>query len=313
VWSNDKGASANLVPLQPQNAKPVLLGFLTDDRVLVWWQSGMEAGIEPYDLKTGKNLRPILLPDHGRSPGNGAASPDGRGFAIVAKDKEKPRVVLYQLAGSAGARQFILPSLDVQWADPVAMAFSPDGKHLAVLFEKDGNAVLYDCHVAEGRTVGPVLLPAGTLPVAPPSALPADGNNAAANCPHPASGRQLSWLADDTSLLVRGDTVIDADTGQIKGHLGAKGTVNQFVSGNTCLLEYRGETGDMRLARVKLQGIGAPAQPQPGAHPPATRPAAAAPAPAGASGASAAPPRGPAASPAAPHVVPTAGPASRAH
>ena len=82
----------------------------------------------------------------------------------------------------------------------------------------------------------------------------------------------MSWLADDTSLLVRGDTVMDADTGQIKGHLGAKGTVSQFVSGNTCLLEYRAETGDMRLARVKLQGIGAPAQAQPAPTPPRPAP-----------------------------------------
>ena len=163
-----------LVPLQQQNGKPVLLGFLTEDRVLVWWTSGIQAGLEPYDLKTGKNLRAILLPDHGRTPGNGAASPDGRGFAIVAKDQAKPRAWCCINWWAPPARQFILPSLDVQWADPVAMAFSPDGKRLAVLFEKDGNAVLYDCHVAEGRTVGPVLLPPARCRSRLQSAVPAD-------------------------------------------------------------------------------------------------------------------------------------------
>ena len=160
----------------------------------MWWESGMEAGLEPYDIRAGQHLHPILLPLHGRTPGNGAVSPDGKSFAIVLKDKEKPRVALYTLIGNSGVRSFVLPQMDVQMADPVAMSFSADGKKLAILFEHNGDAVLYDLHLAESKPpIGPILLPAGTLPMGSsgqpqrgrqPSILPS-GVDIVPGCPTP--------------------------------------------------------------------------------------------------------------------------------
>ncbi len=66
-------------------------------------------------------------------------SPDGRFLAIGGT-----RLILWEL-GLGGGRQ----ALQIPLGGVKALAFSPDGKTLAVTFEKNGNVILWD--LAEGR------------------------------------------------------------------------------------------------------------------------------------------------------------------
>lgn len=262
VWSNADGVVSKLITLPPDHvgAKPTLLGFLSEDHFLIRWQNdrGFDAaGLEVWDIKTGKPARPILLPSHLHTPGNWSVSPDGKFYATVIRGTDKPpankpQLEVFALAGGASQRM-IITEMDPQYAtDPAAIAFSPDNKKVAVMFEHDGNVAVYSWRLWDRKLTGPHLFPDGTLPAAPAEkSAPADVAPAQTDISS-RQVRQFAWLSNNTDWLIRGDAVVDSESGRVIGQLGAKGAIDEWISGNTCLLTYRQGTA-LRMVNLQLK------------------------------------------------------------
>jgi hypothetical protein len=284
VWSGELGAVTKLVPLparEPRadgtvNTRAMLLGALDDHRLLVRWDGTSAVELEVFDVNRGTATKPIVLPEHVAGPGNGAVSPDGRQLAMIGTAKGKPALVLFTLTTAGGApAQLSIAGVDPQWVTkPAAMQFSPDGKRLAILFAHADLGMIHIARVPDGKMLSQHLIPSGMLrPMA-------EGGSSfpAADAARPGNWQQLSWIGNGGSLLVRGDLVLDRDTGQPLGRLGADEIYDQWVQGTTAILHYRHE-GTIRLAHVQLvDPKAAAAAPAPPPTPalaaaPATRPA----------------------------------------
>lgn len=257
VWSGEAGAVAKMVPLPARevradgsiNGKAMLLGALDEQRLLVRWDTPSGTELEVFDVSRGTAGKPIALPEHVAGPGNGAVSPDGRLLAMIGTAKGKPSLLLFTLTTAGGAPAGLsIAGLDPQWVTkPAAMQFSPDGKRLAILFGHADQGMIHIARVPDGKLMGQHLIPSGMLRPMPDVA----NNFPTDDSARPGNWQQLSWIGDGGSLLVRGDLVIDRDTGQPLGRLGADEVYDQWVQGTTAILHYR-QAGVIRLAHVQL-------------------------------------------------------------
>jgi hypothetical protein len=215
-------------------------------------------GLEVWDIKTAKVQRPIILAPHLHTQSNWAVSPDGKMFAVVLKpsqDKgiDKARVAIYPLVGVATSEWLPITDMDPQWAiNPAAIAFSPDNKRIAVMFEHENNDVIYNWRLSDRKLTGTQMVPAGVLPPPASDDPPVAGPNSTVGGPSPSAPHQLEWLSGGNSWLIHGNAVVDANDGRLIGELGAKGVVGEWVSGNTCLLLYR-QNKSLRLVNLQVK------------------------------------------------------------
>jgi hypothetical protein len=236
VMSVIDGSEVSAVDLDGNLGTPTLIGFLTQDRVLVRWVKGFDYGLEVEDLRTKRFGRRVNLPDHDAAPANGAISPDGRMFATAIRETKNERgkgfvtrsyVALHNLTETVGPRKFPINSLDPRWAiKPAGLAFSPDGTKLAALFVQDGNAFVAMWNVRTGAALRDVT-PQGTFKALDQlRTAPVTGRAASGAAP------SLDWLPGGNALLVAGTSVIDVGNSAVLADLGVENVFDQALVGD---------------------------------------------------------------------------------
>jgi WD40 repeat protein len=153
-----------------------------------------------YDIATGRKLRQITTPPVQHEARADALSGGGKYLALKSGDD----VLIFDLDQGKQAGQFAIPKGGRSFRE---LAFSPDGKELALLFDSftSMRIVTWDLEGnrpgVEHRVLGAVvrsLKTPGTI----------DG-------PNIYFGRHLEWLGDGSGWLVRGEVVIDKANGAL--------------------------------------------------------------------------------------------------
>lgn len=239
--------------LPDRSFAPQLLGALPNHQVLIRWsrQAADIEILEVWDYQQQVNkLRRLARPATRAHPsGNYAVSPDGKWFAATASNARNLLAMwVYSLGGPKQPLTFSIPEMDAQrWdADPIGMAFSSDGRRLAVLFEHDAEGFIITWDVEAGRRVRDTVCP---LPTA--RAVAQLGG----------SQRALSWLSDDV-LLVHGVTLLQASTGAVIGSLTDDAVYAQQVADDHTIYLAYPEGGSTRLATVSFDSNKLPVVPQ---------------------------------------------------
>lgn len=223
---------------------PQLLGALPDGQALIRWTRarGDIEILEVWDCqKKIVKLRRLARASAGiHTIGNFAVSPDGKWFASTAPDvaSTSPAMWVYSLAGPKAPSSFPISEIDAQrWPiEPAGIAFSPDSKKVAVLFEHDAEGYLVAWDVASGKRIKDAVC---SLPTARALAMLGGPR------------RSLDWISNDV-LLLHGVTLLQASTGAVIGSLGDEVITGQQLAGNqTVYLSYR-EGGCTHLAALRF-------------------------------------------------------------
>jgi len=141
---------------------------------------------------------------------------------------------VYELLSTRGGARWAALNVDPSLVEtPSAMAFSPDGKKFAVLYERNNNASLMCWNLADGKLARPKEF---SLPIRSQRM----------------NRRGLNYLTSANAWLVMGDLVVDSETGVIKGAIGPPEFAEQWIiDGNS--LAYRFESDlHSQLALVSL-------------------------------------------------------------
>ena len=231
-------------PIPDRSFSPQLLAALPNHQVLIRWTRGKSdiEILEVWDYQQKQNkLRRLARPSEGQhTVGNFAVSPDGKWFASTAPDAAHTCMTmwLYSLTSAKQPVVFPIPEMDAQrWQiEPTGIAFSPDSKKVAVLFEHDAEGFLVGWDVEAKQRIKDTVCP---LPTA--RALVQMGGGR----------RSLDWLTDDV-WLVHGTTLLQAGTGAVIGSLTDDViTGQQLADDHTFYLTYR-DSGSTRLAAVSF-------------------------------------------------------------
>lgn len=238
---------AELLPLTPSrvdkamnlndvNGTATLLGVATSDVLLIGWQKNEQYAAEPWSLKTGQALRGFRVPT--LIPNGTAISSDGKTLAVAAKIDGAAEVFLFDIA-SGRFRKYPITGLDAKWPlEPVALTFSPDSSRLAICFEHDGGILVSSWIAATGKALPDQTYTPGRLPIPARTAF---------------TGRALDWAGDNTTWLLYGQILLDANSGQVLGVLGIDQTIQQHViDSKTLVLLAKVNSGANRLVQVEL-------------------------------------------------------------
>jgi hypothetical protein len=191
---------------------PELVGFLSNSALLIQWQKELNrTALEIVDVSTHARIaRTGDLPAFTLGESTLAVSHDGTMAAIAVKLNNVPTILIYNLQNGAQQAVVRILSLDAKWpVTPTGLAFSPDNRQLAVLFEQSGAALLQCYQFAADQTSMKQQLeqvyPAG----------PIRGGS-----PRQYSGSALAWLPNSDGWLIYGQAAFSASTGQSFAELG---------------------------------------------------------------------------------------------
>jgi hypothetical protein len=278
VTSVAENKEVGVVELDSKFGRPMLLGFIAPDRILVRWESGSQFGLEVEDLRTHKHGRRVDLPDYDPSPASWAISPDGRFFAYVMRTFGKSVISFNSLFEGGRPRQLPVNSIDPKLGiRPSGLAFSADSGKLSALYVQGASAL-----VASWNLRGGPPLPDATISVPVQSLEPLPGAAAAAVRGAFARGNpnSLSYVGNG-ALLIGGSLLIAAADGKPLVELGIPSAFAQMVaSDSSVFVAFRdGSTpvGVLTVAFDPKQISSTPGRAAPAAPKPA--PAAGAPAP----------------------------------
>ena len=231
-------------PLPDHTFSPQLLAALPNHQVLIRW-TRPRADVEilevwDYQQRVNKHRRMARPSDGTHTIGNFAVSPDGKWFASTAPDAARTCMTMWVYNLTTGKAPIVFPIREIdtqQWRiEPTGIAFSPDSKKLAVLFEHDAQGFLVGWDLDSSKRIKDAEC---MLPTA--RALTQMGG----------SRRSLDWLTDDV-WLVHGATLLQASTGAVIGSLTDDViTGQQLADDHTLLLTYR-DSGSSHLASISL-------------------------------------------------------------
>lgn len=211
VWSFSRRQVVQSVDLDSRLGQAMLIGFANDTQFVVQWTQGDLSGMEYLDAVTGRHLRQVNLPRGRRQVSDYAFSPDGKSIALPVQFDQGAYIALYEFPTGRPGRRFQLKDIDPHGnVQPAGIAFSPDGRRLAVLFQQNGNGLLLCWNVAG--------------PVPPLEYIYPNGFGFIDR--RELHGTALQWL-DDTDWLLWGRGIIDADTGKSLGQVGLADVYNQ--------------------------------------------------------------------------------------
>jgi hypothetical protein len=238
-----------------------VLGFVSADRILVRRTKSNDGTqvVELWDLKHKVMLKRFDINQHETDSATEAISPDGQTLALAARD-EKSRthdasILLYDVSspevdvmhGSPTTRRTPreqnalrtrIPISDYKIPGPfkpTGFAFSPDSKEVAVLIEQQGIGLLVVHSTSGGRAILSKSYP--PLPSQAPSGF---------------SGSSIIWL-DDNSILLYGQSVLNATSGDIIGDTGFPDPHQQhFSAPDTIDLVFADPQGRHHIAVVKV-------------------------------------------------------------
>jgi hypothetical protein len=210
IWSAASGQLAHtiLVPASTLPNRAIVLGFPAADQVAVFASGKLQL----YDLKIKGLVRELVAQTGSDDPCIGTSV----GLKLVALADAKA-LTLIDFASSKRIGSVMLPDALVSHPrralSPRAVEFSPDGKHLAVLFDNRSSARrIAVVEVATGRIVE-FLAPAA---------------------PVYSGGPELRWLPDGAALLVGSGVLLDRASGrqigQIYGDLANEGLGGELIS-----------------------------------------------------------------------------------
>jgi hypothetical protein len=228
------GKSANNgLPVAPE-----LLGALPNHRFLIRWSTPERSALQVYPFTADDDQPPTTIRlGYTESANVHAVSPDGKTFAIIEIEADKPFVALYSLTGAGGAPT-LLPVLTVHdnnIHECRGIAFSPDSSKVAVLLEQGTRAAVRSWNIGDQKRLAEA---ACTVPSA---------NEFLGQV----QGRTFDWLTNQ-HWLVHGQLVIDANTGSTVSTLTSELVSGQQIGDDrTFFLHYLGRDGHPHMAVVK--------------------------------------------------------------
>ncbi|QOV88133.1 YncE family protein [Humisphaera borealis] len=254
ISTSDLLTAPQRVPFPPAGSpikaisRPKVVGFVADERVLVHGEDGDRSAMLVFDIRNRGISRDNYVPTGPWTPTNRAASPDGRFFAIVGEtlgtdgQPQAELAVVDVLAYTV--RKTPIVGVDKQWAAaPTGVAFSQDGKKLAILYERNGQAAIlwqqFDAKVMPGEV--------RRLQVMVP---PAVGNAPPEEGTPPVAGR-LASINGGRAWLVGGNAIVDAANGQPIGDLGVPQHLGSHDVGGSIAV-VRDDEGPRRMILIRL-------------------------------------------------------------
>lgn len=197
VWSVKSGSKVRTLigPPMVQPGNPLPVGFLGADELLV-----LADGLQVWDVGTGRLLRQVNASVR-RSPEDvTAVSAGGKLVAVLDADNA---VTLFDAEAGQVAGDTSLPddrnnAFHPHGLDQRAMAFSPDGKELAVYLAGSPSRIVV-WTVADGKVAADYKLVGN------------GGRTAFMN----RKQTPLAWLPDGSGWLVTGDRIVDRPSGMV--------------------------------------------------------------------------------------------------
>jgi hypothetical protein len=211
VWSFGRQQVIQSIDLDSRYGQGTLLGFANDRQFVMQWQQGPDYGLEYIDAVAGRHLRQVPLPRGQRDLNGYAFSPDGHFIAVPAQYDQGAYIALYEFPSGRPGKRFKLKDIDPHSAVlPAGIAFSPDGRRIAVLFQQNGNGLLLSWN---------------TTGVIPPLEY-IYPNGFGFTDRHGLKGTAIQWL-DGGAWLLWGRGIIDTDTGRFLGQIGLDDVLDQ--------------------------------------------------------------------------------------
>jgi hypothetical protein len=218
---------AQVVYLDTALQFPELVGFLSNDLVLVYGKQNNASALQVLDVAANKALPLISTPRFDLGPSL-TISRDGKMAALATKVDNVPTLLVYDLAGSQQIASQTIAALAPRFeVKPTGMSFSFDGAQVALLFEQQGNGLILNYRVdrTQTTTTAPAeqtltptaehVFPAGPLP----------GRNLGAF-----KGNALAWLPNNRAWLIYGQGVFSVERGQLLEELKIPNVINCWVS-----------------------------------------------------------------------------------
>lgn len=220
-----------------------VLGFATNDRLLIRWRLGEEERVEVWDIKTRSRLTQMAIPTHPSNGANGVLSPDGKTYAVIGSTSvhnvARTQLSLFETGSQPAPKVAIINGIDPQRAlHPTGMAFSPDGKRLGVLYEQGGNTILLSYRLPALTPLEPMAAPAGRVTPGVDESV----------------GGRLTSVAGGHAWLLGGNAILDAENGKLLGELGLD-QVCMHPPLTTAAGEIMIVAGDAGQRRVTLVGL----------------------------------------------------------
>jgi WD40 repeat protein len=154
-----------------------------------------------FDIATGRKLREFTTPPVQHEAKANALSGGGKYLAL----KSGNDVLIFDLDSGKQVGQFAIPSVARGNYSFRELAFSPDGKELALLFDSATSMRIVTWDLVGNRP--------GVDHRVPPSVVRSLKTPGTVDGPNIYFGRHLEWLGDGSGWLVRGEVVIDKANG----------------------------------------------------------------------------------------------------
>ena len=259
VWSFSSSRIMAKIDLDATLGKPQLLAFSSDDRLLVRW--GGDTGpttIEVLSLKGQSRVCKFDTPSRDDNAATIAINEKMQYLAVVGRSDDKtPTLAQFNLTTGNSFSTVPISEIDSKApVKPTGLAYSADGKRLAILFEHDASALLLVYDANTGKKLSEFDYPDFPFAGGPQH--------------DKFQGSALIWLDPSDCWLLYGQGVIDANDGSVLGDPNKLQLMVDNVVGQRVLSDDRLEllTADNHISiatldRAKLQSL---------LHAPATQP-----------------------------------------
>jgi len=242
IVSLDAAPAPRRIAFDTTYGQPRVVGFASDDHLLVRWDLDGKAGIQVLDLKKSTIGKGIDVPSNPWHPLNRAMSADGRFYALVgsstaANGEERTELAIIDVRANT-IRRIPITGIGPQWAPhPTGVAFSQDGRRIGILYERGDEAVILGTTVAGGKDFDAIIIPAGHIVPHPQGLAPSTG--------------RLASMAGGRAWLVGGNAVVDTESRRLMGELNVPPVLGQRPFADSVAL-IRDDEGPRRLLVLRL-------------------------------------------------------------
>jgi hypothetical protein len=253
VWSFPSARVMAKIDLDSSiGPKRQLLGFSSADRLLVRW--GDDTGpttIEVLSLKDQARVCKFDALPRESNVATLAISESRQRLAVVGRSADgTPTIAQFDLTTGTPASTTPIAEIDAKSSvNPTGLAYSADGKKLAILFENSASALILIYDTDSGKKTSEFDYPA--FPFTLPQSVQFQGS-------------ALVWLDPSPALLLYGEGAIDTYDGTVAGgpnmRLMVENVVGQRVLANDQLELLTGDNNNRHISiatldRAKLQSL----------------------------------------------------------